>query len=98
MNTLAKAGCVFLAAGLMVSADTMRKTTGDFFMESYSSQIKKHLASRTAADYRAAEYQAQYEKCGPHHDCVNQTAAGLTAAKTEEAKREFPFAAARLWQ
>ncbi len=70
MSTFAKAGFLLVSA-FMLMAETPRKTSSDFFMESYSS------------GYRAAEYRAQYEKCGPHHDCIN-----VTAGETRE---RFPF-------
>ena len=101
MNAWMKAGCLFLVAGVMLSAENARKTASDFFMESYSSQLKEHLAS--IAEYRADEYRSHYEKCGPHHDCFNITAAGqskktLSAQKAEEAREKFPFMGARMWQ
>lgn len=84
MKSFTKVGFLLVSAFLL-SSEAPRKTSGDFLMQSYS------------AEYRAGQYRAQYERCGPDHDCVNATAGEIRQKgvindqKAAEAKRRFPF-------
>ncbi len=62
-------------------AESYRKTTPDFYMESYSAQMRRQTA-QNVADTRAEEYRSRYESCDEHHFCTNATAQAKTETGT----------------
>ncbi len=81
---------VFLLVGLCVFAlsalgGSYRETTGDMYMESYMTEMRRQ-GGMTVAEIRAAEYRSRYEVCDEHHSCINVTA--NTEKKPVETKAE----------
>ena len=96
MKPFTKAGILLISAFLL-SSEAPRNTSGDFLMQSYSEELRKQLVPASPAEYRAGQYRARYEVCGPNHDCRNVTAGEaarkgmINAQDAAEAKRKFPF-------
>ena len=83
MKTVTYLVIMFLALQFNAFAETFRRTSSDIYVESYSSQMKNHLAN-FPTQYRADEYRARYEICDSHHECVNETARGVLSPSGNE--------------
>ena len=68
---------------VVVYAESYRKTAGDMYMENYAAQMRKQVGY-SAAETRAEDYRARYEKCDEHHNCTDLTA----LAKNEAVKKD----------
>jgi hypothetical protein len=53
--------------------------TGSLGLQQHSEPVRRLETKgyeRTLAERRADAYRIQYEFCGPHHNCLNQTGSG----------------------
>ena len=74
-------GIILLAAFLSLSLESVGKTIADIYTQSYAAQMRNQMGGQSAAEIRAEEYQASYERCSEHHDCSNATVPLKPAAK-----------------
>ncbi len=94
---------LMVTASPSVFSENFGKTRGDIYTDSYAAQMRNQMRSQSAAEIRAGEYRARYDRCDEHHLCENVTAVPVkqssgTLEKQEPADAVNPFLFTPAWQ